>query len=80
MPHGCKRERDIRFLVRDETETQTSDFCHETRPRPCKAETFFETFEVEHGCTLKFPRSMASKSFLCSNEFMAKSGAQSHKL
>ena len=55
---GCKRDlslrdRDIRFSVRDETETETktflqfhetetSDFCHETRPRPCKAET--ETF------------------------------------
>jgi len=36
------------FLVGDETETktflqfhesETCDFCHETRPRPCKAET-----------------------------------------
>jgi len=61
---GCKRDlslrdRDIRFLVRDETETktflqfretETSDFCHKTRPRPCKAETetFFETFNLQH--------------------------------
>jgi len=91
---GCKRDlslrdRDIPFLVRDETETktflqfhetETSDFCHETRPkpRPCKAETemFFETFKVEHRCTHKFPYSTASKSFLFSNAFMAKSGAQ----
>jgi len=33
-------------------ETETSDFCHETRPwpRPCKAETetFFETFNLPH--------------------------------
>ena len=32
-------------------ETETSDFCHETRPRPrpCKAETetFFETFNLQ---------------------------------
>jgi len=44
------RDRDIPFLVRDETETktflqfretETSDFCHKTRLRlrPCKAET-----------------------------------------
>jgi len=47
------------LLVRDETETktflqfhetETSDFCRETRPRPCKAETetFFETFNLQH--------------------------------
>jgi len=31
-------------------ETETSDFCHEARPRPrpCKAETFFETFNLQH--------------------------------
>ena len=33
--------------------------------------------KVEHGCTTtNFPLSMASKSFLYSNAFMAKSGAQ----
>jgi len=44
---GCKRDRDIQFLVRDKTETM-SDLCHKTRPRPCKAktETFFETFNL----------------------------------
>ena len=43
---GCKRD----LSLRDRDETETSDFCHETRPRPCKAETetFFETYNLPH--------------------------------
>jgi len=44
------RDQDLPAIPRDETEM--SDFCHETRPRPrpCKAETetFFETFNLQH--------------------------------
>ena len=44
------RDRDLPAIPRDRDETETSDFCHETRPRPrlCKAETetFFETFNL----------------------------------
>ena len=51
------RDQDLPAIPRDRDETETYDFCHETRPRPCKAETetFFETFKVDHGCTHKFP-------------------------
>jgi len=38
----CKRDLSLR------DKTMTSDFCHETRPRPCKAETFFETLNFQH--------------------------------
>jgi len=54
---GPRRDQgqDLPAIPQDRDETETSDFCHETRPRPrpCKAEseTFFETFKVEHWCT-----------------------------
>ena len=43
------RDQDLPTIPRDRDETETSDFCHETRPRPCKAETetFFETFSLQ---------------------------------
>ena len=44
------RDQDLPAIPRDRDETETSDFCLETRPRPCKAETetFFETFNLQH--------------------------------
>jgi len=44
------RDQDLPAIPRDWDETKTSDFCHETRPRPYKAETetFFETFNLQH--------------------------------
>jgi len=49
---GPRRDRDLPAIPRDRDETETSDFCHETRPRPrpCKAETetFFKTFNLQH--------------------------------
>ena len=44
------RDQDLPAIPRDRDETETSDICHETRPRPCKAEseTFFETFNLQH--------------------------------
>ena len=44
------RDQDLPAIPRDQDENETSDFCHETRPRPCKAETetFFETFNLQH--------------------------------
>jgi len=46
------RDQDLPSIPRDRDETETSDFCHETRPRsrPCKAETetFFETLNLQH--------------------------------
>jgi len=46
------QDQDLPASPRDQDETETSDFCHETRPRPrlCKAETetFFETFNLQH--------------------------------
>ena len=72
--------RDVNETLANETETRPRRLIFATRPRlrPCKAEieTFFETFNVEQRCTHKFPHSTASKSFLCFNAFMAKSGAQ----
>ena len=45
-------DQDLPAIPRDLDKTETSDFCHETRPRlrPCKAETkmFFETFSLQH--------------------------------
>ena len=50
-PRG-DRDQDLPAIPRDRDETETSDFCHETRPRPrpCKAETetFSETFNLQH--------------------------------
>ena len=42
------RDQDLPAIPRDRDET--SDICHLTRPRPCKAETetFFETFNLQH--------------------------------
>jgi len=59
ISQGCKRDLSLQDRDRDETETktflqfheaETSDFCHEMRPRPCKAEieTFFQTFNFQH--------------------------------
>ena len=51
---GPRRDRDqgLPAIPQDRDETETSDICHETRPRPrpCKAETetFFETFNLPH--------------------------------
>jgi len=44
------QDQDLPAIPRDRDETETSDFCHEMRPRPCKAEaeTFFETFNLQH--------------------------------
>jgi len=44
------RDQDLPAIPRDRHETETSDFCHETRPKPCKAETetFFETIKLQH--------------------------------
>jgi len=44
------RDRDLPAMPQDQDETKTSDFCHETRPRPRKAETetFFGTFHLQH--------------------------------
>ena len=40
------RDQDLPAIPRD----RDADFCHETRPRPCKAETetFFKTFNLQH--------------------------------
>jgi len=45
-----RRDRVLPAIPRDRDETKTSDFCHEMRPRPCKAEaeTFFDTFNLQH--------------------------------
>jgi len=47
---GPRRDRDQDLPAIPQDETETSDFCHETRPRPCKVETetFFETFNLQH--------------------------------
>ena len=48
VPHRDYSFLGTKGLVHEKS--RCPDFCHETRPRPCKAETetFFETFKLQH--------------------------------
>ena len=64
---GCKRD----VSLRDRDETETSNFCHDTRPRPrpCKAETetFFETFNPQHYADAESPKRMRLGAYIKSS-------------